>query len=152
MSVYNCKSTDTPDTYLFTKFDDDLNIVDDSVYLTSLAECTCPAGQRASCRHRQMLPQFLAADRIDSDYFYCFETSDWSQPFEALDDSELAAPAAPLGSSSDDNASPESSATAPDDRLVIIDEASQMTEAMWDLSVRELDDSDRPPAKPLRRL
>lgn len=88
MSLYNAKSTDTPNTYLFTKFDDDLNIVDDSVYLTSLAECTCPAGSRASCRHRQMLPQFLASQRIDTDWFYCFETSDWSQPFESLHDDD----------------------------------------------------------------
>lgn len=86
MSHYNVKSTETSGTYLFTKFDDDLNIVDDSVYLTSLEECSCPAGSRATCRHRQMLPMFLTTDRADTGFFYCFETSSWSEPFEALDD------------------------------------------------------------------
>jgi len=88
MSLYNAKSTDHPDTFLFTKFDDDLNIVDESIYLTSEAECTCPAGTRPTCRHRQMLPSFLATDRIDTDWFFCHETGDWSQPFgDALDNS-----------------------------------------------------------------
>lgn len=89
MSHYNCRQTETPGTYLFTKFDEDLNIVDDSVYLTSESECTCPAGSRATCRHRQMLPIFLAYDRIDTGWFYQFETSSWSEPFESLDDGVL---------------------------------------------------------------
>ena len=89
MSFYNVKSTEQPSTFLFTKFDDDLNIVDDSVYLTSEYECTCPAGPRPSCRHRQMLPSFLATSRIDTDWFFCHDTGDWSQPFAELDDSDV---------------------------------------------------------------
>lgn len=90
MSLYNAKSTDDPSTYLFTKFDSDLNLVDDSIYLTTETTCTCPAGVRPSCRHRQMLPSFLATRRIDTPWFFDFDTGAWSQPFEALDDGEEA--------------------------------------------------------------
>lgn len=89
MSLYNAKSTEQPDTFLFTKFDDDLNIVDESVYLTSETECTCPAGVRPSCRHRQMLQSFLATSRIDTDWFFNHDTGEWSQPFGELDDSDV---------------------------------------------------------------
>jgi hypothetical protein len=90
MSFYNAKSTESPDTFLFTKFDSDLNIVNDSVYLTSETECTCPAGARPSCRHRQMLQSFLATQRIDTDWFFNHDSGEWSQPFgESLDDGDV---------------------------------------------------------------
>lgn len=94
MTLYNAKSTDDPSTYLMTKFDDDLNLVDDSVYLTTETTCTCPAGVRPSCRHRQMLPSFLATARIDTPWFFDFDTGAWSQPFESLDDGEPQTPEA----------------------------------------------------------
>lgn len=52
MTLYNAKTEG--DSLRVTKFDDDLNV--ESSYLTSPNECTCPAGSRSTCRHRQMYP------------------------------------------------------------------------------------------------
>ena len=38
----------------------------------------CPAGVRPTCRHRKMLPLFMANDAIDTNKFYCYETHQWS--------------------------------------------------------------------------
>lgn len=46
----------------------------ESSYLTTFRECECPAGHRASCRHRQMLPQMLAAGIVNTHWFYNFDT------------------------------------------------------------------------------
>lgn len=84
MTLYNLHTT-APSGYRITKFDDNLVPVssggqyssyilipsgdDPSIYL-----CGCPAGSRPSCRHRDMLPAFLAhPDRIDSNWFLDFE-------------------------------------------------------------------------------
>ena len=44
------------DQYRITKFVDGNP---ESSYLLSHQECQCPAGHRATCRHRQMLPSML---------------------------------------------------------------------------------------------
>jgi hypothetical protein len=63
--LYSFRSPNT-----ITKFDDSGNPV--ATYTTTLHTCDCPAGQRPTCRHRQMLHQlepirdthwFLAWDR-----------------------------------------------------------------------------------------
>lgn len=45
------------DQYRITKLDNDLN--PESSYLMTAQECECPAGHRATCRHRQMFPSLL---------------------------------------------------------------------------------------------
>lgn len=45
------------DQYRITKLDNDLN--PESSYLMTATECECPAGHRATCRHRQMFPSLL---------------------------------------------------------------------------------------------
>jgi len=45
------------DQYRITKLDRDLN--PESSYLMTAQECECPAGYRATCRHRQMFPSLL---------------------------------------------------------------------------------------------
>ena len=74
MTLYNCRTA--PDgAYHMTKFDDDMNIESD--YDVSLGECACPAGARNTCRHRKMLPEFIASGHIDDEWFYNFETHGW---------------------------------------------------------------------------
>lgn len=74
-TVYNCKTDG--DQYRITKFDDDLEV--ESSYLLTMAECECPAGNRPSCRHRQMLPKFMQRHAIDTEWFLDFDRGGWVQ-------------------------------------------------------------------------
>lgn len=42
--------------------------------------CTCPAGGRPTCRHRQMLRLFQAEERINSGWMYQFDSKKWFEP------------------------------------------------------------------------
>lgn len=57
MSVYNLHSDGENDHHIITKWDNDGNI--EASYSVSMEGCTCPAGHRHTCRHRQMLPDLL---------------------------------------------------------------------------------------------
>ena len=74
MTVYNCHTIDG--AYHMTKFDENMDV--EATYELSLTECACPAGVRPTCRHRKMLPLFMANDAIDTNKFYCYETHQWS--------------------------------------------------------------------------
>lgn len=58
------------DQYRITKFVDGNP---ESSYLTTHSECQCPAGHRHTCRHRQMLPEMLAAGLENSHFFWDFD-------------------------------------------------------------------------------
>lgn len=61
--------TEGPD-YRITK------IVDgevESSYTMTERECTCPAGHRQSCRHRQMIPDMLARGIVNTHWFWDFD-------------------------------------------------------------------------------
>ena len=73
MSLYNAKKL--KDHYQITKFDDELEV--ESSYNTSSETCDCPAGVRDTCRHRQMLPEFVEADRYDSSWFFDWDNRRW---------------------------------------------------------------------------
>lgn len=45
----------------------------ESSYICSVTECECPAGHRASCRHRQMLPDMIAHDIVNTHWFYHYD-------------------------------------------------------------------------------
>ena len=77
MSLYNCKSTNTPFLWRMTKFDSDLN--PDKTYLVSISDCSCPAGYRPTCRHRQMLPKFTRLKAVDKPWFLDFEANTWEK-------------------------------------------------------------------------
>lgn len=47
----------------------------ESSYLCTAYECTCPAGHRPSCRHRQMIPNMLAHHIVDTHWFFNFDTN-----------------------------------------------------------------------------
>lgn len=58
--------------FTITKFVD--GEVESSYELAAnLRECACPAGHRASCRHRQMAPMMLASGIINTHYFWDFD-------------------------------------------------------------------------------
>lgn len=66
--LYNLRTSDLG--YRITKFSD--GEVEAS-YLTSDQACDCPAGHRATCRHRQMLSVMLARHLANSDLFWDFD-------------------------------------------------------------------------------
>lgn len=71
--LYNCHTDG--DQYRITKFSS-LGEVE-STYLCSLTECQCPAGHLRICRHRDMLPKFLARGAVDSYWFYDYDRGGW---------------------------------------------------------------------------
>lgn len=59
------------DQYRITKFVDG---EPEGSYLVSERECTCPAGHRHTCRHRQMLASMLAHGLANTHWFFAFDT------------------------------------------------------------------------------
>lgn len=72
------------DEYRCTKFNSDFDV--ESSYTLSLEECTCPAGHRPMCRHREMLPKFIARDHIGDNWLFDYDRGGWVQgiPSEAI--------------------------------------------------------------------
>jgi hypothetical protein len=77
MSLYNAKTSNG--AFRITKFDGNLEV--ESSYLTTVKECECPAGSRPTCRHRQMLPEFIAHERVDTYWFLDWDHRKWADPF-----------------------------------------------------------------------
>lgn len=77
-SLYHLRSASPRNTYRITKLDADYSI--EASYLVSKHECTCPAGARPTCRHRQMLPFFLAKAHIDNGWMLDWHTRQWRKP------------------------------------------------------------------------
>lgn len=75
MTLYSLRTADG--SFRITKLDDDLNPEPGASYLVSPEACECPAGQRYTCRHRQMLPKFIEMDAVDSPLMYHFETQEF---------------------------------------------------------------------------
>ena len=65
-------------SYRITKLDEDYQI--ESSYTVSKHECDCTAGARPTCRHRQMLPFFLAKGHIDNGWMLDWHTRQWRKP------------------------------------------------------------------------
>jgi len=73
--LYNCRHSG--DQYRITKFDSEMNPL--SSYLCSLEECDCPRGPHPTCRHRQMLPKFIARQHVGDEWFLDFDRGGWVQ-------------------------------------------------------------------------
>lgn len=80
MSLYNCKASGS--SYRLTKFTNDLEV--EAPYLTNGRECDCPAGHRPVCRHRIMLPRFIAKNATAGQWFHNYEHQQWVRA--AVDD------------------------------------------------------------------
>ncbi len=70
--LYNCHTDGGQ--YRITKFNDGEV---ESTYLCTVDECECPAGVRPTCRHRHMLPRFIAKGAVNSFYFYDYDRQGW---------------------------------------------------------------------------
>lgn len=89
MSLYNLRSNPSSQLpYTITKFDNDLN--PESVYFLGTTVCECPAGHLPKCRHRTMLPTLV--ERVDTSWFWCFETQTWEDPTGAAKINDEAEP------------------------------------------------------------
>src|SRR5258708_36152191 len=80
------------DQYRCTKFDSIGNV--ESSYLCTESTCECPAGHRPSCRHRHMLPRFIAKDAVNSFFFYDYDQQGWvtNEPAGIVERSSLPLP------------------------------------------------------------
>ena len=84
-AYYNCRHDG--DQYRITKFDTDLNV--ESTYLCTTSACECPAGVRPTCRHRQMLPEFLRKPgSVGGNVFLNWDTKEWfaNDAYEPIED------------------------------------------------------------------
>ncbi len=73
--LYNCRHSG--DQYRITKFDSDMN--PQGSYLVTRQECDCPAGPRPTCRHRNMLHDFLERQHVGDEWFLDFDRGGWVQ-------------------------------------------------------------------------
>lgn len=85
-TLYNCKHDG--DQFRISKFDSDWNV--ESSYLLDATNCQCPAGHRPSCRHRDMLPKFIARNAVGTQWFFDHDRGGWVQGWKeepSLDES-----------------------------------------------------------------
>ena len=73
--LYLCRHAG--DEYMITKMDNLGNV--ESSYLCTQEECTCPAGVRPTCRHRQMLPKFLSREAVNTQWAFDYDRGGWVQ-------------------------------------------------------------------------
>lgn len=111
-ALYNIKSNSKG--WQITKFDGDLN-PDTSyqmIHMDGVLNCSCPQMAKPKCRHRNMFPEFVLKARIDTNWFFDYDTRQWRQyvgPFDQPEDTygamineedlakpESPAPSAPL--------------------------------------------------------
>jgi len=87
MSRYTCYALTDPDTgiYRMSKFDNDLNL-NGSYTLRHVRgrtyACDCPAANRHTCRHREMMPLFLAEKAVNTGRFYDYDKKMWIAPLQ----------------------------------------------------------------------
>jgi hypothetical protein len=74
-NLYNCRHSG--DQYRISKFDHHFDL--ESSYLCTEAECECPAGHRPTCRHRQMIPKFIAREAVNTEWFFDHDRGGWVQ-------------------------------------------------------------------------
>jgi hypothetical protein len=79
MSIYNCREVGK-NTYMMTKFDDDIN-VENSYHLRRVrgnyVTCDCFRSNKHTCRHREMLSEFVTKRAVNSGKFYDLDHKKW---------------------------------------------------------------------------
>lgn len=78
MSFYNLK-TQNDGTYLISKFTDDLEVESfySMIIMDGTLNCTCPAGARPKCRHREMFHDLLP--KADTNWLFDWDNEQWRQ-------------------------------------------------------------------------
>lgn len=78
--------------FTIMKFDRDFNL--ESVYALDAQSCACPQGaRRKPCRHRKLLPEFIAKGHINDGWFLDWDTRLWREPLAGESEAEEAASA-----------------------------------------------------------
>ena len=74
--------------FTILKFDRDFNLL--SIYALTADSCVCPQGSRGKpCRHRKLLPEFIAKGHTNDGWFLDWDTRQWREPLgEASERSE----------------------------------------------------------------
>lgn len=68
--------------YAVIKCDEDYN-QEEQYFVSEVGNemiCTCFAGGRPTCRHRQMLRKFQAEERVGQRWYYQFDKQKWIPP------------------------------------------------------------------------
>lgn len=73
-----------PGIYTVRKFDEGSGILVETYTVSEITEsamvCTCFAGGRPTCRHRQMLRLFQAEERVGQGWMYKYDAKIWVPP------------------------------------------------------------------------
>lgn len=77
MSLYSCLSGAIEGQYTISKFSNDGDYQSAYTVSEDTYTCTCPAAQRESCRHREMLQTFIEEDHIGDGWMYDFDNDQW---------------------------------------------------------------------------
>lgn len=78
-------NSETPQRWKVYKLDDDymtLKVYDVAQIGDTEMVCTCPAGNKSTCRHRKMIQIFKANAAIDTGAMYQHDTEAWREPPE----------------------------------------------------------------------
>lgn len=82
-ALYGIEQGANPGAFKCTKVEDDKMEV---YHLSEVGDrrasiiCTCFAGSKPTCRHRQMLRLFQAEDRVGKGWLYHFDNKQWYPP------------------------------------------------------------------------
>ncbi len=76
----------TPENWTCVKMDRDFN-EEDTYYISKhVSVCSCYAGSKSTCRHRELVSIFQMENRVDSREAFDFDKKRWVQrPKAALD-------------------------------------------------------------------
>lgn len=91
-SLYTVRQTTPGDSvYEVLKFNRDFDL-EGTYHISDLPGgsmiCSCFAGHRSTCRHRQMLRKFQAEDYVNKGYFFNYDRNQWIPPSNPEDDHE----------------------------------------------------------------
>lgn len=62
------------------KFDEDFKQTETYLVDLNIVACTCMAGYRGTCRHREIVKLFRANDLVGSHRMYNFDKAKWFEP------------------------------------------------------------------------
>ena len=116
-------------SYRITKLDQDYEVEGSYELLPTNHNhfsCSCPAGHKPSCRHREMLPNFIKANHIDDGWMLVWQTRKWAQPIGSTAD-KVADQLAELTPNSDQEAAP---AAPPDGPEAVVTQQAFPSDAL----------------------